>query len=133
VQVQDLGPVDQALAGEGDHVRLVAAPCGQRDGPLVGAPQLGDLLAGLDRAAVDGAGNQGRELTGDDGHHGLVEQGQTCLDPAFLYQRTALEEQRERNQVGVTGAPADLDRSGRRTLPSRVVTGVELLARHRKQ
>jgi hypothetical protein len=131
--MQDLRAVDQALAGEGDHARLVAAPCGQRGSPFVGAPQLGDLLAGLDRAAVDGARDQGRELAGDDRHHGLVEQGQTRLDPALLHQSAALEEQRERNQVAVTGAPAELDRSGCRPLPSRVITGVELLARHRKQ
>jgi hypothetical protein len=36
VQVQKLGAVDQALAGEGDHVRLRTAPGRQRGGPFGG-------------------------------------------------------------------------------------------------
>jgi hypothetical protein len=59
VQLQDLGPVNQALTREGDHVRLLATPRRQRLGPLGRATQLGDLLADLDHPAVDRAGHDG--------------------------------------------------------------------------
>ena len=39
VELHDLGAVDQAAAGEGDHVGLLVAPLGQGRGPLLRAAQ----------------------------------------------------------------------------------------------
>jgi hypothetical protein len=90
VQVQKLGAVDQTLAGEGDYVRLRTAPRRQRLGPLLSAAQLGDLMAELDHAAVDGAGDDGRHLAGHDRHHGLVDQGETPIHLAVVDKGAAM-------------------------------------------
>jgi hypothetical protein len=127
VQVQDLGPVDQALAAEGDHVRLLAAPGRQRGGPLLGAAPFGDLLAGIDHRAVHGAGDRGRQLAGHDRHHRLVQQPQALVHLALPHHGAAVEDQRERDQVGLGDASADGGRPGRRPPRSRIVTGHHLL------
>jgi hypothetical protein len=133
VQVQKLGAVDQTLAGEGDHVRLLAPPCRQRLGPLLSAAQLGDLMAELDHAAVDGAGDDGRQLAGHDRHHGLVDQGKPLMHLALVDEGAALQVPREGDQVGVTGANADHGRLCRGGPPGRVVTRRELVECDRNQ
>ena len=133
MQVQKLGAVDQTLAGEGDHVRLRTAPRRQRLGPLLSAAQLGDLMAELDHAAVDGAGDDGRQLAGHDRHHGLVDQGETLIHLAVMNKGAALQVPREGDQVGVTGATADRDCLRRGRPPGRVVTRHELVECDRHQ
>jgi hypothetical protein len=132
VQVEDLGAVDQALAGEGDHVRLLAAPGRQRGGPLVGAAPLQDFLAGVDHRAVHGAGKGWRHLAGHDRHHRLVEQHHALAHPPLPHRGAAVDAQRDRDQVGVGEAPADRGRTGRRPPPLRVVTGHHLPQRDRQ-
>jgi hypothetical protein len=133
VQLQDLRPVDQALAGEGGHLRLLVAPGGQRGGPLMGAPPLQDLLAGIDHRAVQVAGEHRRQLPGHDRHHRLVQQPQALVDPARPYHGPALEAERERDQVGIGEPPADGDRPPRRPPRARVVTAHHLPQRLRDQ
>ena len=93
MQLQDLGPVDKALAREGHHVRLCRPPRGQRGGPLLRAPQIRYLLAGVDHRAVDVAGDGGPHLAGDHRDHRLVEQRQALAQPSFPHQRATLEVQ----------------------------------------
>jgi hypothetical protein len=48
MQLQDLGAVNQAMAGEGHQVGMSFPPCGQRVGPLVRAAKVEHLQAGVD-------------------------------------------------------------------------------------
>jgi hypothetical protein len=131
--VQDLGAMDQAPTGEGDHVGLAAAPGRQRLGPLAGTPPFQDLLAALQHRAVDRADHHRGELASDHRHHGLVEGGHGLAHPAQPHQGPALDLQPQRDQVGVAGVPAD--RGGpRRQLPrGRVVARHDVLDRDREQ
>jgi hypothetical protein len=133
VQVQELGAVDQAPAGEGDHVGLVGAPGRQRLGPLAGPPPLQDFLAALQHRAVDRAHHHRGELTGDHRHHGLVEGGHGLVHPAQPDQGAALDLQPERDQVVVASVPADPGRPRRQLPRGRGVAGHDVLDREREQ
>jgi hypothetical protein len=132
-QPQDLRPVDQALAGEGDQVGLAVAPGGQGLGPLTGPAQLRHLLADVDHPAVDQARHRGRELAGDGGHHGLVQHGQPLVDVAAGDRGRSLDEQGQRDQVGLAGLAADPGRPGRGRPGGGVVSGPEQLQGRRDQ
>ena len=79
VQLQDLGPVHEAAAGEGDHLRLLRPPVRERSRPLARAAHLVHLLAREDHPAVDDPGDDRRELLGGDRDHRLVEQREALL------------------------------------------------------
>jgi hypothetical protein len=55
-QPGQLGAVHEALPTEGDQIGLAGAPAAQRCRPLLGPPQVEELLAGPDHRAVDEAG-----------------------------------------------------------------------------
>ena len=55
IKDQDLRPVDQAPAREGDKLRLLSAPSGEGVGPLLCTVLDLVVLADLDDAAVDKA------------------------------------------------------------------------------
>jgi hypothetical protein len=77
MQLHDLGAVHQALATEGDQIRLGRTPVRQRRRPLPGAAQIEDLLARLDHGAVDDPRNDWRHFAGLDGDHDLIQQRHT--------------------------------------------------------
>ena len=132
-QAQDLGPVDQALAGEGDQSGLAVAPRAQRRGPLAGPAQLGHLLADLDHPAVDGARHRRRELAGHGRHHRLVEHGQAAGTSPPV---TAAAPWRNWASATRSASPARRPipaAARRRRLGSGVVPGVELLHGRRDQ
>ena len=64
----------EALAREGDHLRLLLTPTRQRISPLTGATWLERLFAARNHAAVDDAAQHRRHLSRGDRDHGLVEQ-----------------------------------------------------------
>jgi len=64
-------------------------------------PKIRDLVAGIDHRAVQVAGNRRPHPIGDDGHHGLIQQNQTRAHAPLPHHRSALEMQRERQQVDV--------------------------------
>ncbi len=107
VEGHDLGAVDQALAPEGDQLRLGGAPAGQRRRPLLGPAQVVDLLAGFDHGAVDDPGHHRRHLVGLDGDHGLVQQGHARHRLPLQQPRPAQAEATQRHQVRVAEAAAD--------------------------
>jgi len=76
---------------------------------------------------------RGPHLTGHDRDHGLVQQGQAVAYPAVLHQGAAVELQRERDQVRVADAGADLGGPSGRRLRGLVVTCGGRLNRDRKQ
>ena len=73
-QLQDLGPVHEALAAVEHELGLRVAPPAEGGGPLPGAAHVEQLVATLDHRAVGVAGGDGRHLVGLDRHHGLVQQ-----------------------------------------------------------
>ena len=108
MQLHDLGAMHQAVAAERDEIRLRVTPVGQRRRPLLRPTQIEDLLAGLDHAAVDGAGDDLRHLVGRHGDHGFVEQGHSLDVPSLRDQGPALKVARKRHQIDVTEPIADL-------------------------
>jgi len=109
-QREHLAAVDaaQALAvGGGRGQRLAPHPSGL--GPLTGALQIGQVLAGQDHRAIDPAGVQGNQLAGQDTGHRIVEQRQALIDPALGDEGATLDLHRYRRQVGVAVALRHLD------------------------
>jgi hypothetical protein len=73
LELQDLGPVHQALPPAGPQILLGITPAAERDRPLLRTAKVGHFPAGDDDAAVDDPRHDGRHLTGGHGHHGLVQ------------------------------------------------------------
>ena len=116
----------ETAAGERNHLRLQRPPVRERSRPLAGAPHLVHLLAREDDAAVDDPDDDRRELLGGDGDHRLVEQGETLSYPSVPDQHVALPVDREREQVAVLEAFADVNGfacsfGGRGEVPGRLV------------
>jgi signal transduction histidine kinase len=111
--------MDAAAACERTQLRLPVAPPRQRRRPLLRAPQLVDLLAREDDAAVHDPGHGRRQLAGRDGEHGLVQERETVGNAAGVDEDGALGVKGERGQIRITELLADLDgrrRRGRRAL-----------------
>lgn len=81
---------------------------GQRRRPLLRAAKVEDLLARLDHAAVDRAGDHRRHLVRSHRDHRLVEHGHALDDPSLPDQGAALDVAGERYQVDLTEPLADL-------------------------
>jgi hypothetical protein len=92
----------------GHHVGLPLAPPRQGGGPLPSPAQLVDALTEGDRVAVHDAGDNRRQLSRGDSHHGFVHKPQAVLRAPLSDQRVALLHQAHRDQVLVTEALADL-------------------------
>ncbi len=106
-QAHDLGAVNAAGTGEAVHVLLLAPPAG-RLRPLDRATVVAHVLARRDRHAVDEAGREGPQLTGDSRSARLVEDGEPLLDLAVLHQRSALAHEGQNLGVAVARAPRDV-------------------------
>ena len=112
--LQHLRTVQQAVAREGDQRGLAVAPRLEGVRPRVRAPQLAQLLAAGEHAAVEEARDDGRELAVDDGDHRLVDAGEPLRHAALADQREALLVRGEGEQVGVAEARGDARRLRRR-------------------
>ena len=133
-ELSDRGPMHEALTGERDHAALAIAPLRQRGRPLVGAPQLGDLLTGLDHRAVHRPSGWCGHLTGDDRDHRLIQCGQTLAHAALAEQGPALDVERQRHHVGVAEPAPEVGGPSSRLPPTGVVTDDgRLLERPREQ
>ena len=124
MQPQDLRPVCQTAAGEGDEVRLTLPPARQCRRPFVRSPQLVCLLAARDRAAIDDPRDHRRQLAADRSEHGLVRVSEPLLEPSKPDQRNGLNVRPEREQIAVSGSLSDRGRfacnlSDERVLASR--------------
>ena len=127
MQLHDLGAVHQAAARESHHLGLLLAPVRQRGRPLLGAPQLVRLVAGLDDAAVDEAGADGRKRAGRDGHHGFVQEPKAGVDPPQGNERASLVHQGEGEKIRVAEALGDLGRLARGRMRGFEITGLLVL------
>src|SRR5680860_837213 len=101
VEAHQLATVDRALPGECDQPGLVVAPGGQGMGPLAGPAEVRDVLAGLDRRAVDPPGGDRRHLSGHHPDHRLVEALQPLRDLARVDQQPPLGVHAQGQEVGV--------------------------------
>ena len=107
-QLQEVGPVQEALAAERDDVRVGVAPARERRGPLLRPAHIEDAPALLDRRAVDDADDDRRHLALGHGDHRLVDERQSLVEPAELDERTAPAEQAHRGEIGVVEPRRDL-------------------------
>ena len=107
LELHDLGTMDEADSGERDHLRLLLAHGGERGGPFASALQGVHLPAGVDHAAVHPPRHDRRQLTRDDGQHGLVQAFETGHDVAPLDERAALRMTGRRRKVGVSERLSD--------------------------
>ena len=108
VQLHDLGSADETRAAKRDHVRVRGAPAGERGRPLLRAAPVEQLVTGADHAAVDDAGDHGRDFAARDGEHHLVEQREPLGLPPHLEERAAHAVARQRRHVRVLQPRADL-------------------------
>ena len=109
--------MDEAAAREGHEVSLLLDPPGQLERPLARPSDLEPRLAGEDDAAVDEADDERRELGRRHGDHRLVEELEALGDATRQDEHVTLGVNRERHQLGVAVAPADLRRLGRPPRP----------------
>src|SRR5262249_53537840 len=107
VQLHDLGAMNQAIAAEGDELRLRLAPCGECISPFAGAVEGVDALARTDDAAIDKSGEDGRDLAGSGRQHRLVEKGEPAGHVAQPDQGKALDIAREDREVLFAEAVTD--------------------------
>lgn len=108
VQPQQLAAVDRALAGERQQPGLGGTPAFEGCGPLRHPPEVADLLAALDRGAVDVPGHDRGGLARDHPDHRLVEQGEAIGDPAGVERHPALGAEPQRDEVGFAETQAAL-------------------------
>jgi hypothetical protein len=109
VQLQDLGPVHQALAGVRYKIWLTIAPPCKGRGPLLGAAQVVHLLATLDHVAIGESGQGRQKLISGHRDHGLIEQGQTGPGLSAGKSRSSLEHKGHSREVGVAESFGDLE------------------------
>src|SRR4029077_10300834 len=107
VKVHQLSPMHEAAAAVRNEVGLLLAPACQNSRPLLRATQLVNLLARQDHAAVDDPRDDRRELSGDRGHHCLVEQREPLSDTTALDEDAALRMHREGKEIRVAETLAD--------------------------
>ena len=99
--------MNAAPAGEGDEVGLLVGPLCQRERPLPCPPDLEDLLAGEDHAAVDDPDDEGREVACRHRDHRLVEECEAVLNPPRLHEHVTLRVHCDREEVAVAEALPD--------------------------
>src|SRR5262249_51911454 len=107
LQLEDLGTVNEARAGEGHELRLRLAPPVERCRPFAGAVLRPALLAGRDDAAVDEPRDDGREPAARDRHHRLVEKREALREPGHPDQRAPREAPSEGDEVAVVASLTD--------------------------
>ena len=112
LQLHDLGAMNQADAGVGDHVGLTLAPEREGGGPLPGAAQLVHALTDRDRVAVEDAGHDRREPAARHRHHALVHEPQPLSGSSELEERVTQVHHADRDQVAIAEALADRDGLG---------------------
>src|SRR5262249_25477928 len=100
--LQDLGPVDEAVPGKHAELVMSVAPIGESRSPLADAVERVDPVAARDSGAIDDARHDRRELAGGGGHHRLVHQRKAAIEQALAEQRAALQIARESYEVRFT-------------------------------
>src|SRR5215208_2868702 len=96
-------------AGAGEATRLLdVAPLIRKLGPLPGPLEVTDAVRARDSRAVDDGRRERIEVTGQRRRRSLVEQRQTAVELSEVDERSALGDDRERLQIRVAEALAEL-------------------------
>ena len=101
----------RALPGEHEQPGLLGAPALERRRPLGHPREVTDLLAALDRRAVDVARDDRLRLARDHPHHRLVQQRQPLGHPARVQGDPAPAGECHRRQVGFAVPAGDRHRA----------------------
>ena len=131
--LQDLRAMHHAHAREREHLMLLLAPARERGRPLARPVERVDLPAGVDDAAVEETGDDGRQLSGDDCHHRLVEQREPRIELAALDQRAPLLMPGACRQIGIRRSLAYPDGARRDHVRELAVAGIEMPFDERQQ
>jgi hypothetical protein len=131
--LQDLGPVDEALAPEGNEILLGVAPALQRRRPLLRSGTVEGALAREEHGAVDETGGDRRHLADRDGDHRLVEERHTLRDLPERDQRLAATQAAEGQHVPVVEALAELVHPAERLQGARRIAGRQGSQRNRDE
>ena len=107
-QLHDFGAIEQALAAITHQAGLSGTPFCERQGPLVRATQIEGFLTALEDAAVNIAGQDWRDVTGDDRGHRFVEQRHAFGDVSEADERTPAPVARNRRQIPIAKSASDL-------------------------
>lgn len=112
---------------------MCRAPARQRRRPLARAPQIENLLAALEDAAVDIARQDGPYLAGNDRNHRFVEQGHTLGDSSKADECSTASVTRQRQQTAVAKSMSDARCLLERCVPAFGVASHQELYRRRDQ
>jgi hypothetical protein len=132
-QLHDLCAMHLADTGEGDHIGLAFAPPRQGGRPLAGAIECICLLTGRDHAAIHQARHEGRQLSGGDRDHSLIQEREPGFDLRLLQSYPALLVAGAGDEVRVATALADCGGVGGSGIRGLVVTRFEALLDDRQQ
>ena len=102
--LEDLRAVDEALTSVRHQVGLRGTPPIEGLGPLGRAPEVRDLHARVDHAAVHDAGRNGRHVTRHDDDHRFVEQLHATRRLVQRERGLTATEQSEREQAFIVAA-----------------------------
>lgn len=73
VQLEEIGALELAMTAIRNEAGLRSAPLRERCGPFLGTAEIEQFAARIEDAAVDGTRDDRRDLSSEDGDHGLVE------------------------------------------------------------
>ena len=106
LELQDFCSIDQALAAVAYEVGLRLAPLSKRCRPFARPAPIEYLVARLEHAAVDVAGDHRRHFVGKDGDHCLVQKRHAVRDAALPDQRMAPPVPGETGQITISCKPS---------------------------
>ena len=109
-EADDLDPVHETLAAEGDELGLARAPLVERRRPLARTPHVEQLTTGGDHGAVHHAHRDRRRRADRHRDHRLVEQRAGFRRVADLGAELCSDQQREHSQLGIVEAIGECDR-----------------------
>ena len=133
VQPKDLGSVGETLAAVGHEARLRATPVAERGRPFLCAPNVEQVDAGGNHAAIHHAGDDRRDVAGSDSNHHLVEEREAFSGTAGPDKDTATSLARKAGEIGIGKTLADGLRREEGRLGAGQVAGTHLLKCVRQQ
>ena len=81
--------------------------CSSAAGPFLRAPQIKNLSARVDDAAVNSPGNNGRNFSRHHRHHRFIEQRNSACDLTAAHEHAPLALQSERSEIAIPESQSD--------------------------
>ena len=133
LQLQHLGPANETLAPEREHVGMRVAPCGECRRPLLRASQIEQFVTRTEHAAVDDPGDERTDFAARDADHHLVEHRQAGSGLVREEQHASLPVSCKREEVAVLESRANLRSVAERGLGRDNIIGSNAQERLRAQ